>query len=71
MRLARLSLAAVTLISLVACNNDMTGPAAPVRPAGPVLTTGTMGSGLKSNSDSLMISTNSPLSAVMGTTGPI
>lgn len=71
MRLARLSFAAVTLISLVACSNDATGPAAPVRPAGPVLTTGTMGSGLKSNSDSLMISTNATTSAVLGTTSPI
>jgi hypothetical protein len=71
MRLARLSFAAVILISLGACSNDATGPAAPVRPAGPVLTTGTMGSGLKSNSDSLMISTNTATSVVLGTTSPI
>jgi hypothetical protein len=71
MRLARLSLAAVTLISLVACSNDATGPVAPVRPAGPVLSTGTMGSGMKSSSDSLMTSTNSVASVVQGTTSPI
>jgi hypothetical protein len=71
MRLARLSLAAVTLISLVACSNDATGPVAPVRPAGPALSTGTMGSGMKSSADSLMTSTNTALSAVQGAMGPI
>lgn len=71
MRLARLSLAAVTLISLAACSNDATGPVAPVRPAGPVLTTGTMGSGMKSSADSLMASTNSVASVTQGVSGPI
>ncbi len=71
MRLARLSFAAVTLISLVACSNDATGPVAPVRPAGPVLTTGTMGSGMKSSADSLMASTSGATSVVQGTMSPI
>lgn len=70
MRLARLSLAAAALIALAACSNDATGPAVPARPAGPVLSTGMMGSGLKSNSDSVMANVSTAASASTGPTSP-
>lgn len=71
MRLARLSLAAAALIALAACSNDATGPAVPARPAGPVLNTITIGSGLKSNSDSVMANVSTAPSTSAGTTSPI
>lgn len=59
MRLARLSLAAATLIVLAACSNDATGPEVPLagpdkaKPAGPQLNGGYFGSGTRAGVDSV------------------
>ena len=68
MRLARLSLAALALITVAACNSNATAPES-TRPSGPVLSNGTLGSGLKTNSDTVMTSI-STTGVTAGTTGP-
>lgn len=70
MRLARLSLAIFALVTFTACSNDATGPDGP-RPSRPAYNTFTMGSGLKSNADSAVISTNTATGVSAGTVDPI
>lgn len=69
MRLARLSLAALVLITFAACNNDATAPEL-TKPSGPVLSNGTLGSGLKANSDTLVTSIASTGGATSGPVDP-
>ncbi len=71
MRLARLSFATLAVIAFAACSNDATGPEASrngaprVRTqAGPVLSTGYIGSGMRAGADTLMASVSSSSSAV-------
>lgn len=62
MRLARLSLAVFTLVTLAACSTDAVGPNVPegdasrISPSGPRQSTGTFGSGGKATTDSTMMS---------------
>ncbi len=71
MILVRLSLAALALIALAACNNDATGPEAsrnePARvktQAGPVLSTGYIGSGMRAGADTVLTTVSSSSSTV-------
>lgn len=72
MRLARLSFATLAVIALAACSNDATAPELR-RPSGPNHNTQTIGSGMKSNADSVAASIEaSPANTVStGAASPI